>query len=197
MWAPINISDASSESAHPAGDNTEPSTSPHFWATGPAFPPQKRIRQRLNKAFTHSATPILVSPLHPGSVAQLRSAAQHLQLGFTFPLIHLSSVPSKSDHPPCTFPQAALLPGPTSMSEIQRESTAGPEPGPVLAKSRTCLLKAELLFTKVPTVMSLCYRLHFPQICAMAFQQSWESALYYLMILDFCTIIFCNVVSPS
>lgn len=62
MWAPIYTSGERRGPAHPAGGNTEPSTIPHFCATEPALPPQKRIQPRPNKAFTHSATPILLSP---------------------------------------------------------------------------------------------------------------------------------------
>lgn len=32
---------------------------------------------------------------------------------------------------------------------------------------------------KYRSVTSPCYRLHFPQVCGMALQESWESELYY------------------
>lgn len=81
------------------------------------------------------------------------------------------------------------------MSEIQRESTAGPGSGPALDKSRTCLPKAELLFTKVPICDVTVLQTTFPtSLCDGVAGVLGE--LYYKMVLDFC-IDVCHLVSVT
>lgn len=76
MWSPINTSGSSSEPAHPAEGNTEPSTIPHFWATEPVLPPQKRIQSRPNKSFHSQRHPHTALPTQICIQAQWPSLGQ-------------------------------------------------------------------------------------------------------------------------
>lgn len=96
MWAPINTSGASSEPAHPAGGNTEPSSIPRFWATEPALPPQKRIQSRPNKSFHSQRHP------HAALPTQICIQAQWPSLGQQHSISNSAS--------PCLWSTSAPLP---------------------------------------------------------------------------------------
>lgn len=111
----------------------------------------RSVYSRVLTKLSLTAPPPYCSPhpdLHPGSVAQLKSAAQHLQHGFSLPLVHLGSAPSKPDHSPAHSLRLHCALDQPPCQRSNRERGAGHSTANLGEKKNVCRRDAEVRFAE-------------------------------------------------
>lgn len=130
----------------------------------------RSVYSRVLTKLSLTAPPPYCSPhpdLHPGSVAQLKSAAQHLQLGFSLPLVHLGSAPSKPDHSPAHSLRLHCALDQPPCQRSNRERGAGHSTANLGEKKKRLQTGCGSAVRRATACDVTEARLHFPEFCVL------------------------------